>query len=183
MALVAALVRKGAARDADELPVVARRMERQLEHTEVLVVAHLAVGLDLREVVEAPAADADDELADAALGVRALLRVLLGEAFVGVVVAGEDEIGAALVERLEDRRHRRVVAVLARGESRVMPHRDRARDLVRGEVLSHPLLLRRSRAATSAHPGAVAVDDDDVPLAEVVAVPALRPISGGGAEV
>ncbi len=72
--------------------------------------------------------------------------------------------------------------MLARGIARVVPHGDRAGGGMRREVLPQPLLLGRSRVA-AADLRAVAVDHDQVPLAEVVAVVALRGIAGRRAEV
>ena len=53
---------KVCAGDREELPVVARRVQRQLHHAVGAAVVHLAVGLARAEAVEVVAAGADDEL-------------------------------------------------------------------------------------------------------------------------
>src|SRR5262245_19419947 len=63
-----------------------------------------------------------------------------------------------------------------------MPVRERAFPLVRGEVPPEPGLLRRA-GVTAADFAAVAVERDDVPGADVVAVPAPSWPSGAGAPV
>ena len=55
-------VAEGFACDGDELPIVARIVQRELEHTEGMALAHLAVRSDGAERSRAPAARADDEL-------------------------------------------------------------------------------------------------------------------------
>ena len=85
----------------DKLPLVALRAQGELEDTVDAVGAHLAVGDRGRDRALASAASgAHYELADALLGVCPPLRVLLGEALVIVLVAGEDHVGIRLVERL-----------------------------------------------------------------------------------
>ena len=54
--------------------------------------------------------------------------------------------------------------------------------LMLGKVLAQPLLLRRSSSATS-DLRTFAIQDDDVPLAEIVAVIGLVRITGCGAEI
>ena len=53
-------------------------------------------------------------------------RVLWREALVVVVVADEDQVGAGLVEGVPKVVIRRIVAVLAGREARVVPHRGEA---------------------------------------------------------
>ena len=74
-------------------------------------------------------------------------RVLRREALVVVRVAAEHDVGAGVVEVLQDRLHERGVAVVTGVEARVVPVRERARGRVRGEIGPQPLLLRRALAA------------------------------------
>src|SRR2546425_11848854 len=167
----------------NELPVVAARVERQLEDAERVPVAHLTVRLrGTRDRVVVLAAGADDELANAAGRVRCAGRRLGREALIVVVVPVEDDVCARVVEVLPDRLHRDRVAVLPGAEARVMPVGERARRSMSRQVSAQPRLLPRARLA-AAYSRAVAVDDDDVPGAELVAVvPAVRR-TGGCAEV
>jgi hypothetical protein len=57
--------------------------------------------------------------------------------------------------------------VLAGAEPGVMPDRDRAAGIVGGQVGGEPPTLRR-RALAALDRGAVRVEDDDVPAAEIV---------------
>ena len=87
----------------DEAPVVARRLQRQLEHPEGVAVGDLAVGDRGPDRVVAAAAGPDDELAKAGGGVERSRGGLGSEALVVVVVRVEDDVGAGLVERLPQR--------------------------------------------------------------------------------
>ena len=108
----------------------------------------------------ASAAGADDERADA------LER---GKPLVVVVVAGEDDVGTAAAERRPQRAEGGVRAVQAGAEARVVHVRDGAGGRIRSEVRGEPALLRRA-ALAAAGGAAVGVQDDDVPVAEVVGV-------------
>ena len=79
-----------------------RRVQRQLQDAERVVVAHLAVGLRVAERVVAAAAGADDELADAVRG-SARPPASAARSARSVVVAGQDQVGAGVVERLPER--------------------------------------------------------------------------------
>src|SRR5439155_9931872 len=61
------------------------------------------------------------------------------------------------------------------------PHREHARLAGRGQVRIEPLLLRRAHRGRDAR--VVAVQYDDVPGAEIVAVVSPGRIVGGGSEV
>src|SRR5581483_6853372 len=103
--------------------------------------------------------------------------VLRREALVQVVVAGQHDVRAGLVERLPDRLHLSAIAVLARAEARMVPVGEGTGGGMGGEVIAQPALLRRARL-TAAHLGAIAVDHDDVPRAESVAVVPFAGIAG-----
>src|ERR687895_1941201 len=90
VALVVARVSELSARRRQEPPLVALRMQRELQHTVALIVVNLAVGEGVQDRVVALATAAHHKLPDAALGVRFPARILRREAFVVVLVAGED---------------------------------------------------------------------------------------------
>src|SRR5829696_7772532 len=90
----------------------------------------------------------------------------------------EHDRGAGFVECLPESTEVGVALGLARGEARVMPVSEHALlVLVRGEVLPEPPLLGRAGPA-SPNRVAHAVEDDDVPSADVPRVVAVR---GGAA--
>ena len=95
----------------DELPVVCAGAEVQLEDAIGVGVAHLAVGLDVRDRVVAPSARAHHELPDAMLGIGGRAGRLWREALVDVLVAVEDHVGIELVERGPERPDGSVVPV------------------------------------------------------------------------
>src|SRR5581483_7069114 len=141
-------------------------------------VADLAVRLDVADFVVVVAAGADDELADAPRGVGVAVRVLGGEPFVDVLVAGEDDLGAGVVERGPERRHViRAAMLAARTEAGMMPVGERAAGWMGGQIGAEPTFLRRSRVA-AADFVAVRIEGDDVPAAEVVTVVAGRRVAG-----
>ena len=163
-----------------ELPLVAAGVERELEDAEGPGVLHLRVGQRRVQRVVLRAALADHELAHAALVVQLPVGRLGREALVGVVVAAVDELGAVLVEQLPERGRLRERAVGGPGApARVVPVGAHAASGVGGEVLLEPLVLLGARAA-AADQLAVAVQHDEVPAAEVVAVPALAALPGRG---
>ena len=98
-----------------------------------------------------------------------------------VVVRTEHDIGARVVQRLHQRLHGRVVAVLAAAPARVVPVGQRAALRVGGQVGAQPLLL--GAAGGAGHDRAVAVQRDDVPAAQLVGVPALADLTGPRAVV
>src|SRR5258706_2006920 len=104
MARRASWVGEGPARHRDELPVVARGPQRQLDDSVVDVAPYLAVRDrgDI-EAIERVAAGADDELSDAVGIVERPGRSLRRKALVIVVVTVEHHFGAEVVQRLPDR--------------------------------------------------------------------------------
>src|SRR5207245_11269341 len=93
-------VREGHPGFGDELPVVARGVERELQDAKGVVVAHLAVLDRGHDRVMAPAARAHDELAYAARGIERPAPLLRREALVVVVMATQDDVRVEVVERL-----------------------------------------------------------------------------------
>jgi hypothetical protein len=90
-----------------------------------------------------------------------------------VVVAGEDEIDAVVVEDRPQGRECGVPATDSGGDVRPVDHRDHVLVGVSGEVSLEPRCLRRSGVAPDAGVSALRVQDDDVPLrSDVVAVEA-----------
>src|SRR5450432_310941 len=129
------------------------------------------------------AAAADYEFADAVIVVELAVGILRGEAFVIVVVAVDDDVGSGLEECIPERLHERVVTVLAAGaEQRLVPVSESAAVSGTSEILREPLALGRVGVAPS-DLVAFAVDDDDVPGSEIVAVVALFRVAGGGAKI
>src|SRR5207248_9419789 len=114
MAVRRAGVGEGLTGDRYELPVVARRVQREPQDAERVAVADLAVRLDRAPADQALAAGPHYELADAAGRVRDGAGRLRGEALVHVVVPAEDQVRVRVVEVLEDRAHVRVATRLAR---------------------------------------------------------------------
>src|SRR5438552_9718955 len=131
---------------------------------------------------ERVAAGSNHELTHAPGRIERSERVLRSEPLVVVGMTDEDQIGIAVVEGLPQICHIGFTRYQASTETRVVPVRERASRRVRGEIGAQPRFLGRSRA-TAADEDAVAVQRDDVPAAEVVAVPTLRGIPGNRAPV
>ena len=177
MAYAAPRIRERLARDGDEFPVVARGVQRQLQDAISLVVLHLGVRQGRAQGEGARTAHARDEFADTGDRIGHTGRGLRPEALIVVIVAGEHELRAGVVQRLPQRL-RRGVGQGAGAEERVMHIGERATLRARGEIGAQPLFLRRARGLRD-----VAVEGDDVPVAQVVAVVALRGIARRRAEI
>src|SRR5439155_8861960 len=94
----------------------------------------------------------------------------------------QDQVGPVLVGRVPERSHLGGAAVGVVGdEAGLVPVGQRALRGMGGEVGPQPLLLLRALAAADVV--AVGIEDDNVPGARVVAVPALPLRPGGGPEV
>src|SRR2546422_2368048 len=91
-------IRKRAAGQGNELPIVSFRMQSHHQHAECAAVEDFAVRLPGFQRVMIRSSSADDELADPAGRIGGCSGVLRREPFVVVVVADEDDIGARLVE-------------------------------------------------------------------------------------
>jgi hypothetical protein len=101
-----------------------------------------------------------------------------------VIVADQDDLGAVFVQRVPEganERQVRIAGVVARGEERMVPVCERAGGLARLEVGAQPLLLLRTQRTRNDR--AVGVQDDDMPVAELIAVPPFAARTGGVAEV
>ena len=129
------------------------------------------------------AAGSSDEFAHSVLGICNPRRVLWREPLVDVIVAVENHISVRADELL----HHRCGVDL--GPSSARPQRDvpvgeQALVAVRGEIAREPASLR-ARGLASARVAAVRVECDQMPLADVQAVPPLawRPFLGGVGEV
>src|SRR3954468_10311998 len=154
-------------------PLIVAPVQRQLEDPERRVMEDDAVGVGEVAVVERLAAGSDDEAADSAGAVKGAIGVLRLQALVEVLVPGEHEVRAGVVERLpEGDRLLGPAPFLARerAEQRVVPEGQGARPAVAGEIRGEPLLLRRPEAAASRYVVAVGVQRDDVPRADLEAV-------------
>ena len=95
-------ITEGVSGDGEELPAVFAGRESQLQHTVGFVIADLTVGLRVAERSVAAAAGADDDFANAVLGVGIAFGILRGEAFVGMLVPGEDQVSVGFVEILPE---------------------------------------------------------------------------------
>jgi hypothetical protein len=154
----------------------------QLQDPERLRISDLGVGDRSLEATQALAAGPDHELTDAAAGIAVAIRVLERETLIVVVVPDDDDIRADLVEQVPERTYSLRVAVLTGAEERVVPVGDRAECVARRQVGREPLALRIGLVAT-ADLIAQAVEDHDVPVAQLVAVVALARLTSSGAEV
>jgi hypothetical protein len=124
------------------------------------------------EVAEIAASGADDEEAHPARVVALSLRIHSHKALVAVLVPSEQDVRALLIEHTPEWPHPLGVfrvAVPPRAEGWPVPVRQRAEVGMLLEIAPEPLSLRVASLATIDSP-AVAVQDDDVPGAEVVAV-------------
>ena len=95
-----------------------------------------------------------------------------------MIVAAENDVGAGFVQHAPYFAHDRIAPVAAGTESRDVPVGEDAVGLVRVQILLQPFHLRRAFAR-----GRGAVQRDDVPGAEVVAVVAEAGRSGILAEI
>src|SRR5215208_476971 len=103
MTPAAAGVREGSLVNRYEIPVVAARLERELDDPVGVRVANLAISLYLPESSETSTARAYHELPDPPFFVQFPLRILRGEALVVVVVARDHNLGVVCIERIPDR--------------------------------------------------------------------------------
>src|SRR5439155_23628397 len=154
-------------RDGNELPIEARRLQSQLEHAEGGIIADHAVrGPGGTEREEAVPARAGDDLDDALHQVQVAARVLRREAFVVVGMAVHDEIGVGVIEVLQQWLYSRVPSDHRRRRvERLVPEGQRAGLGVSCQIVAQPRLLGAARSA--ADHATVAVENDDVPSAEV----------------
>src|SRR5216683_1985953 len=167
----------------NELPVISVGLERELQDAEGRGIAQFAVGLWRAERTVILAAGANDEFADAARGIGRAIGRLRGKTLVFVIVAGDHDIRVGFVERLEERLNSEVVAVGATGaKERLVPVGKRAGGGMRGEIGAQPFILGRTGfAATDVL--ALAVQHDDVPGTEFVAVVAGLRVAGSRAKI
>src|SRR5215212_8509697 len=94
----AAGVGEGPAPRRDEPPLVALRMEGELQDAVGMVVVDLAVGDGLKDGVVALPSRANHKLPDPTLGICSAVRVLLREALVVVLMAVEHHVYARCVQ-------------------------------------------------------------------------------------
>src|SRR5215207_5390312 len=121
VALGAAGVGEGPAPRRDEPPLVALRMEGELQDAVGVVVVDLAVGDGLKDGVVALPSSANHKLPDPTLGVRFPVGVLLREALAVVLMAGEHHIYARCVENVPQGLHFLNAAMfLPRAEARMV---------------------------------------------------------------
>ena len=170
-------VRKREGGNRDELPRVAVVAEGELQHARRAAVVHLAVGLrDAVEAVDPDPTGANRELPDAQLRIRCAVRLLRREPLVHFVVRVEHDLRPGGVQIVPQRLHRgidrRESVARGRAEAWDVPHGERALGGVGGQVRLEPQFLRRAGRR-----GDVAVQHDDVPGAQVVAVVELSRVA------
>src|SRR5207247_8415143 len=105
-------------------------------------------------------------------------RRMMGEPLIVVVMAVEHELGPSVVQVLPEVLSLRVDLDRAGAEERVVPIRQGARHRVSREIGAQPLLLGRPDPVRHA-----AVQCDDVPGTDVIAVVALGRVASRSAEV
>lgn len=108
-----AAVAECAASYGDELPIIARRVEREFEDAPGGAVAHFAVGNWRIKTTQERAARADDERVNAIRKVGVGIGVLWREALVIMIMPIQNDIGACRVERLPKCSIRCIVAMRA----------------------------------------------------------------------
>src|SRR4051812_20779314 len=112
---------KGLTGLGDELPVVARGMQAQLQDPEGVVVGRLDIGRRVGQRDVVGTAGADDELADTMLPIEGAIRVLERVALIVVIMSSQDNLRPRVIERLPQRLGVRVVGVFAKAEAGMVP--------------------------------------------------------------
>src|SRR5262245_22203647 len=149
-----------------KLPVVGGCIESKLKHPVRKDIARLAVDFDNADLIEAGAAGSGDKLTHAS-GIGSAARILRPEALIDMVVARNEYTCAVLIENFEEGLHMWVIAVdFARAEIGVVPVRKNTASRIGVQILSQPFFLCRAPMCGLY----VAVERDDVPCADIVAV-------------
>src|SRR5579863_985586 len=159
-------------------------MQRQLKHSECIVVPNFAVGLwSTHLAMGILSATADNEFPNASLRIGFSIGIFRSKSLVVVIVSVDDYICVRGIQRIPQRFHLRVVAVLsARTEQRLVKICQRAGHVVLRQILPEPLPLR-GRRITASNLTALAVQNNDVPRTQIVTVIALLRVASGGAEI
>src|SRR6185437_8149993 len=166
--------------DGDELPGVRARIQGELEHPPGVRVPNLTVRYRRgAAAIEAGATSAHDEGADAVHRVAHGRRGLGRQALIAVLVPIDYDVRAVRVQGVPQRLVLRVARDVDAGhESGRVPVGERAAPAVEREIVTQPLHLGGGGCYVE-----LAVERDDVPIAEVVAVVALCGIACRGTEV
>src|SRR5215218_4074202 len=170
VAAAGARVRERAVRRV-ELPAPSRLAQAELDDAVGDRGADAAVGNGIAERPECRSPRPRDELDQPALVVAPPFRVLRGEPFVVVVVAVQDQVCAAVVQRVPERPDMSVRAVLAAAEPWVVEQRQGAWRPAGRQVVPEPAHLRRIGVAPAFDTVARRVEDDDVPRPDILGVP------------
>src|SRR5579862_4964909 len=113
MARAAAGIMKAFSGLRHKLPVVARRMQGQLQNSKRIGISDFAVRLWRAESsMRILAAASDNEFADAALGVRLSIRILRRKSLVVMIVSADNYVRIRRIQSIPDRFHLRIIAVL-----------------------------------------------------------------------
>jgi len=165
---------------SDELKVVTVRVQGELEDARHSLFLMFAIVIANEVSFLHFPAGTNHKFPNAPSGIKLAIRVLWGEPLVVVFVTREDHIGVEVVKRLPDRLHLRATSMPAAVvEEGVMPVGYGTGRRKSSQVFTKPfLLLGTLVAGWSAVPEeprvrAFAVDHDNVPRAEVVAVISL----------
>ena len=144
MADAAARIVKRTAFHRNELPSVFSGGQRELEHPVGLPIPHFAVRSRKAQQVVASPARTHHDFADSVSRVRIPLGILRSKPLVGMLVAGEDQVGVRCVKVLPEGpqlRVQRMTLEKAAAEKRMMPIGENAGVGMPCEVLSQPGLL------------------------------------------
>src|SRR5207245_6805467 len=179
-----AAVGEGVAARRDELPGVSGLEERQLDDAVALAREYLAVRLPRKDRVRPHSARAHSELTDAVVRIGHAVGGLRREALVHFVECVEHDLGPGRVEIVPERLDRVIHGRRPRGRvvARDVPNGQCAQLGAVGQVGLEPRLL----GGPGAYPDAIstgAVQHNDVPGTEVVAVVALPAIARRGAPI
>lgn len=100
------------ARDGNELPVIAARVQTQFENSKSFVAPDFSGGQRPIKSALILATCSNHELSYAFLRVGHTVWSLGRKTFVVVIVAVQDDVGASFIEVIPKRFHRKVIAVL-----------------------------------------------------------------------
>src|SRR6267154_2159623 len=154
----------------NELPVVAAGLEGELQDTESCGIANFAVADWRAKWAMVLAAGTNYEFANASRGISRAIGLLGSEPFVIMIMTADDHVGTGLIESLPESLHGQIVTMRATGtEQGLVPIGERTRGRMRGEIGAQPLFLRGAGVA-AANVLAFAIQNDDVPGSELVAV-------------
>src|SRR5450755_1965852 len=183
VANAAARIGEGLPCFGNELPIISIGMQCQLQDPECVRITDFAIRMRIAEGPLILTARASHKFADAPLGVGFAVGILESESLVVVVVSTNDDVGIRVVESLPKRFEFGIVAVLGAGaEQRLVKISQSAGGRMRGEICAEPFFFART-GITAADLRALAIQDDDVPVAQLITVEAIFRVSGNVSEI